>query len=131
MTEIYTKNELNAKAEVALMGLVTPIRDKDNIIYMLDYISNVIEGSKIGTEIYNKATEFINLNETYIIGISCCRVYDDICINIIFKDKSTTAFKLDDPNGVLTYVYNFSADWCSELGYSFYERKGPSYHRIA
>ena len=42
MTEIYSKGELNAKAEVALMGRVTPIRDKDNVVYMIDYINKVI-----------------------------------------------------------------------------------------
>lgn len=131
MTELYTKDELNAKAEVALMGWVTPVRDKDNIIYMLDYISNVVNGNKSGQNIYNVATEFINLDKTYIIGISCSTVHGMPCINIVFKDVENTLFKLDDPDGVLTYVYNLSDTECSELGYCFYERKGYAYHRIA
>lgn len=131
MTEIYTKGELNAKAEVALMGWVTPVRDKDNIIYMLDYISNVVNGNKNGQNIYNVATEFINLDKTYIIGISCSTVYGMPCINIVFKDIENTSFKLNDPEGVLTYTYNLSATECSELGYCYYERKGTAYHRVA
>lgn len=131
MTEIYTKDALDGKAEVALMGWVTPVRDKDNIIYILDYISNVINGNKSGQNIYNVATEFINLDKTYIIGISCSTVYGMPCINIVFKDVENTSFKLNDPEGVLTYTYNLSDTECSELGYCYYERKGYAYHRIA
>ena len=70
MTEIYTKRELDAKAELALMGIVTPVRDKDNVIYILGYISKVLENEKSGEEIYKEAVQYINLKETYIIGIS-------------------------------------------------------------
>lgn len=131
MTEIYTEDELDGKAEIALMGWVTPVRDKDNIIYILDYISNVVKGVKTGETIYNVATEFINLDKTYIIGISCSTVHGMPCINIVFKDVENTSFKLNDPEGVLTYTYNLSDTECSELGYCYYERKGYAYHRIA
>ena len=126
----YSKGELNAKSEVAMMGLVTSVTEKDDVIYMLNYISKVIDGEAQGIEIYKKATEFINKDETFIVGISCCRIYEDVCICIIFKDKLNDTFKIDDPDGTLVYTYNMSCPYCSELGYSFYGRKGTSYHRI-
>lgn len=135
-TEIYSKGELNAKAEVALMGLVTPVRDKDNIIYMLDYISKVIENNKpymTGEQIYEKAVEFVDLKETMIVGISVCRIMGMPCANIIFKDVKDTKFKLDDTDGVLTYVHNYDGPDMSELGYCYFEKnekKGNAYHRI-
>ncbi len=132
-TEIYSKGELNAKAEVALMGLVTPVRDKDNIIYMLDYISKVIENNEpymTGEQIYEKAVEFVDLKETMIIGLSVCRIMGMPCVNVIFKDIEDTKFKLDNSEGVLTYVHNYDGPDMSELGYCFFEKKGNAYHRI-
>lgn len=135
-TEIYSKGELNAKAEVALMGLVTPVRDKDNIIYMLDYISKVIENNEpymTGEQIYEKAVEFVDLKETMIVGLSVCRVMGMPCVNIIFKDIKDTNFKLDGVDGVLTYVHNSDGPDMSELGYCFFKKsrkQGNAYHRI-
>lgn len=132
-TEIYSKGELNAKAEVALMGLVTPVRDKDNIIYMLDYISKVIENNEpymTGEQIYDKAVEFVDLKETMIVGLSVCRIMGMPCVNVIFKDIKDTKFKLDDSDGVLTYVHNYDGPDMSELGYCYFEKKGNAYHRI-
>lgn len=133
-TEIYTKGELSAKAEVAMMGLVTPIRDKDNIIYMLDYIAKVLDPDQYmtGEQIYEKAVEFINPEETMIVGLSCCRLMGMPCVNVIFKDIKDTKYKLDDEDGVLTYVHNFEGPDLSELGYCFFEKTPQgAYHRIA
>lgn len=126
----YSKGELNAKSEIAMMGLVTSVTEEDDVIYMLDYISKVIDGEAQGIEIYEKATEFINKDETFIVGINCCRIYEDACICIIFKDKLNDTFKIDDTDGTLIYTYNMSCPYYSELGYGFYKRKGTSYHRI-
>lgn len=135
MTEIYTKRELGAKAELALMGIVTPVRDKDNVIYMIDYINRVLGITDVsGEEIYAQATEFIKPKMTGIVGISACTMLGGECrvVNIVFKDHKDTKFKLDDQDGVLTYVYNYDWPDCSELGYCFFEKKsGNMYHRIA
>lgn len=134
MTEIYSKGELNAKAELALMGTVTPIRDKDNVIHMLDYISKVLNCTELtGEEIYNRATQYTNFKETVICGLSCSTVMGMPCVNVIFKDIKDTSFKLDSEDGVLCYVHNYHGAYdLSELGYCFFERKGNTsqYHRI-
>lgn len=132
-TEVYSKGELKAKAELALMGLVTPIRDKDNVVFLLDYISKVIDCTELtGEEIYQNATRYIDLSETVVCGISTSRVMEMPCVNIIFKDIKDTHFKLDSDEGVLCYVHNFHGPHdLSELGYCFFERKGGNqYHRI-
>lgn len=133
-TEIYSKGELNAKAELALMGIVTPICDKDNIVYMLDYIAKTIEGDDkymTGEEIYNEAVRYVDLKETMIVGLSCCTLMGMPCVNVIFKDIKDTKFKLDDEDGVLTHVHNFDGPDLSELGYCFFKKKGNTYHRYA
>lgn len=134
MTEIYTKGELKAKAECALMGLVTPVRDKDNVIFMIDYIAKVLDCTEMAAEeIYERATQFIDSKETQICGLSTSRVMGMPCVNIIFKDIKDTSFKLDSQDGVLCYVHNFHGAYdLSELGYCFFERRGNTnqYHRI-
>lgn len=42
-TELFSKGELNAKAEIALMGRAVNITDKDNLAYVIDYICKVVK----------------------------------------------------------------------------------------
>lgn len=134
-TEIYTKDELEAKAELALMGYVTPVRDKDNIICILDYIAKIVglkfEVSMTGEEIYKQATQYSE-EKTYVCGISCTTLLGMPCVNLIMKDEGDTHFRLDSREGVLTYVFNFCGpDDLSELGYCFFKKFGPVFKRIA
>lgn len=132
-TEIYTKGELRAKAEVALMGVVTPVRDKDNIIFMLNYIAKVIgHEEQTGEEVYNEAMRYINPKKDMIVGLSCSTLLGSMkCVNIIFKGVKSKTFKLDYANGVLTHVHNYDWPDGSELGYSYFEKKANNmYHRI-
>ena len=46
-TEVLSKGELNAKAELALMGRVVQVIDRENMEYVLDYISKVLNLSLI------------------------------------------------------------------------------------
>lgn len=132
MRENANKAELNGKAELAMLGAAIPVTQKENVIYILDYIAKALGYEETtGAEIYAKATEFIDSKRTEIIGLSCSTIMGtDKVVNIIFKDNDNKPFQLDDPDGVLCYVYNFSCEWCSELGYCFFEKRGRSYYRI-
>ena len=132
MKNEFKNGRLNAKAECAMMGQVTLALGKDNFEYMLGYIAKTLGYEETtGAEIYAKATEFINPKETEAIGLSCSTIMGtDRVVNIIFRDIDKP-FILDDPDGVLCYVYNYTDPWCSELGYCFFERQGlAGYHRI-
>ena len=131
--ENFAKIELGALAEIAMTGVAIPMTERDNLEYMLGYIAKALGHEETtGAEIYAKATEFIDPEETEAAGLSCSTIMGtDLVVNVIFRDKGVP-LKLDDPDGVLCYVYNFSCEWCSELGYCFFERKENSrdYHRI-
>lgn len=132
MTEILSKGDLKAKAEVALMGRVVQVLDRENMEYVIDYIADVLKcPTHLGEDIYKKATRYTDLKKTVPVGISCSTLFrgEMRVINIVFKDKGKS-LKLDDPDGVLCYVYNFDAPDLSELGYCFFERNGNAYHRI-
>lgn len=132
MKELLSKGELNAKSELALMGLVVQILDRENMEYVLDYIAKTINCTEMtGKEIYDEATKYTDPKETEPVGLSTSTLFggEMRVVNIVFKDRGKS-LKLDDPDGVLCHVHNFDAPDCSELGYCFFERKGSSYHRI-
>lgn len=131
MTEILSKGDLNAKAELALMGRVVQVLDRENMEYVIDYIADTLKfHTQLGEDIYNKATRYTDPKKTVPVGISCSTLLGEFRVmNIVFKDKGKS-FKLDDPDGVLCYVHNFDALDLSELGYCFFERNGNTYHRI-
>lgn len=133
MRELLSKGDLNAKAELALMGRVVQILDRENMEYVLDYIAKTINCTEMtGKEIYDEATKYTDPKETEPVGLSTSTLFggEMRVVNIVFKDRGKS-LKLDDPDGVLCHVHNFDAPDCSELGYCFFERKGNSYHRIS
>lgn len=133
MRELLSKGELNAKAELALMGRVVQILDRENMEYVLDYIAKVLNCTEMtGKEIYDEATKYTDPKETEPVGLSTSTLFggEMRVVNIVFKDRGKS-LKLDDLDGVFCHVHNFDAPDCSELGYCFFERNGNSYHRIA
>ena len=132
MRELLSKGDLNAKSELALMGRVVQILDRENMKYVLDYIAKVLNCTEMtGKEIYDEATKYTDPKETEPVGLSTSTLFggEMRVVNIVFKDRGKS-LKLDDPDGVLCHVHNFDAPDCSELGYCFFERRGSSYHRI-
>lgn len=123
-------NTIAAKTEIALMGRVVTMTEK-NMADVLDYIGSAVSHREIkGEEILRDAFEFIDREKTEIYGISCSTVQGDPCVNIIFRDKDED-FDLASDEGVLCYVHNFRTPIYSELGYSFFKKCGNTYHRVA
>lgn len=122
--------ELCAKAEIALMGMVVMLNESD-VPDVLDYIGSVLGYTDLsGKEIVASATKYLDRNKTQICGISCTTIYGEPCVNIILKDCGKN-FYITEDRGILCYVHNFVAPYCSELGYCYFKKKGSSYHRTA
>lgn len=129
---MYTKNELRTLAEIALMGLVVKVNTEDDVTFIFDIIRGAVgtEGMT-AEEMYKDAVKYINFDETEIYGLSASTVCGMPCINVLFRDKDCENFAVDGTDGVFCYVLNLADSDCSEYGYSFFEKKGSSYHRIA
>lgn len=138
MTEVLSKGELNARAEMLLMGHVIQVTDEVNQKYIVDYVSRVL--ANVGNsepvksdEIWEEAFEFIsNKEKTKVIGISLNTIMNEmVVLTLIFKDTGEI-FDIEDPNGVLCYCYNYTYPDCSELGYCFFEQDKSTHklHRI-
>lgn len=131
-TELFSKGELNAKAEIALMGRAVNITDKDNLAYVIDYICKVVKCTETsGAEILKLATQYSDEKVTRPIGLICNTIMGDMkCLTVILKDFDGSPFKLDSEDGVLCWVHNFTCPDCSELGYCFFEKTPSGFRRI-
>lgn len=127
-----TQTALTLLAERALRGNVVELSEKDDVNFVADYIKRACflgDAFADGTA-FGDITKYTNLEETEIYGLSCSRVCGMPCINVLFRDKGKP-FSVDSEDGVFCYVLNLIDSDCSEYGYSFFEKKGGSYHRIA
>lgn len=130
-TEVYSKGELNARAEVALMGRAVMLQDRDNLIYAMEYICKVLQASITGEQILDMAEKYLDKEKTKPIGLVCNTIGGDMkCLTVILKDFDGSPFQIDDEEGVLCYVYNFTAPDFSELGYCFFEKTPSGVRRI-
>lgn len=128
-TEMYSKGELNARAELALMGRAVMLQDRDNLIYAIEYICKVLQASVTGEQILELAEKHLE-EKTKPIGLICNNLGDMKCLTVILKDFDGSHFQIDDEYGVLCYVYNFTAPDFSELGYCYFEKSPSGVRRI-
>ena len=134
--ECYSKGELNARAEMLLQGHVINHSDMDNIKYIIDYVSKVLNNSVKSEEIIENAFKYINKKDkTHIVGLSLNTIMSEIVVlTLILRDENEThedMFDIEDENGVFCYCYNYTYPDCSELGYSYFKRENGKLHRIA
>lgn len=131
-TEVYSKGELKAIAELALMGLTINLQDRDNLIYVIDYICKVLKHTdSTGEQILEKAEEYLDKEKTKPIGLVCNIIGGEMkCLTVVLKDFDGSNFQIDNEYGVLCYVYNFTAPDFSELGYCFFEKTPSGARRI-
>lgn len=131
-TEVYSKGELNARAELALMGRAINLNDRDNLIYVIDYICKVLKHTDSnGEQILDMAEKYLDKEKTKPIGLVCNTIGCDMkCLTVVLKDFDGSPFQIDDEYGVLCYVYNFTAPDFSELGYCFFKKTPSGVRRI-
>lgn len=95
-TELFSKGELNAKAEIALMGRAVNITDKDNLAYVIDYICKVVKCTETsGAEILKLATQYSDEKVTRPIGLICNTIMGDMkCLTVILKTLTVVLLSL-------------------------------------
>lgn len=131
-TELFSKGELNAKAEMALMGRAVNLQDRDNLIYVIDYICKVLKSTSVtGEQILELAEKHLE-EKTKPIGLVCNTIGGEMkCLTVILKDfDDGSHFQIDNEYGVLCYVYNFTAPDFSELGYCYFKKSPNGVRRI-
>lgn len=128
-----TKTELNARSEMALMGIVMEVPSNDTAADMMDYILEVLDASKpvghiVGSEIVRDAFQFMDSNPV-ITHIVVNQVDDMRLITLVIDTDNEKNTHLTDPDGVFCYVYNIDVPYFSELGYTWFKYDGNFYRR--
>ena len=131
-----TKEVKTAAAVIAmkaLRGYLTPIPEWVGPAAVLDMMPS-IGGIRLedapGTIVEN-ATRFAENFRVSHIVVNV--VMGDTHITLLLEDPKDpyTEERILDADGCFSYVYNATCTWCSELGYTFYERKKDrEIHRI-
>lgn len=124
--------EMQARLEMSLMfGSVVRISERD-VINVMNYLSSALGYTEIGSRANGaEIAKFLReRTEAKPVAVSCSTICGMPCATIILQDEGEE-LDIASAYGVFSYVYNFAAPECSEFGYSFFERMGNGYHRIA
>lgn len=121
------KSELKTRCEFALIGMTSPIKNEE-LKDVLQYIS-----SAVGSQ--DKVEDIIEImfkycNEGYEVKHFVCNTIGDMSVITITIAYDGEKYDLEDEDGVLCSVYNFTYPDCSELGYCFFENKNGYIKRI-
>lgn len=127
---VKERNQLNARAEAVLMGMPKKVANNDEAIEMIDYILKVMgDNLNTGSQVFNDATQYSKNAQAQHL---CCNTICGMRMLAITltTDDDEEPYNLTNENGVLAYVYNFDATYCSELGYVFFQKQNGRVHRI-
>ena len=125
------KNEMQARCELAMMGLVVACND-DEVQFMTDYICNTL-GTQLFPFIHGRIQPYSDNKVTHIV---CNKVYGMPCITYLLETPyAPKPFEEDYGSGypcAFCYVLNLvDPDFCSEFGDCFFEKRGNFYHRVS
>ena len=134
------KNELAARAEVAMMGFTVPVRSDEEVQFLTQYIIGAVKSDT--HPLYNidpmeRVRQYTKTNE--VTHITTKRVYGMQCIVYCIKNDDpeegiAPPFSTDYGTGypaAFTYVLNLdSDDMCSEFGDSFFVKHGDTYKNV-
>lgn len=122
------QGEVSLRGELALMGYVIEVTN-DFLPKVIDYIFSVLKNTHNlqieadGESVVKESNKYCKAKPRYLAvnGI------DDMIVLTIVKDKANI---LSD-EGVLSYVYNVTVPWFSELGYTFFRKNAKGkIHRV-
>ena len=128
----YEVYKWNAKAEMCAMGFTIPVNRVEETKHIIGHLVYLINGLKedeaLVNEIYEKAMKY-NSDNARISHIQVQRYSEIGTLLTLVRDKEMRY--ITQPDGVMSYVYNFNYPDCSELGYVYFQKVDGGVTRIA
>lgn len=121
------KSELKTRCEMALMGITVSIK-KDEVKDAIQYIASAVGTEVNADEVFE--TMFKYCSTGFTVKHMVCNTIENMytmSVTIAYKGEK---YVLDDEDGVLCSVYNFTFPDCSELGYCFFKKVNGYFRRI-
>lgn len=123
---IKMKNELKTRCEFALMGIAQPIKETE-VKDVISYIASAINDGVDVEEVFN--TMFKYCSEGYEVKHFTTNTIEDMFCLTVTLSYPDEIYDIEDGR-VLCSVYNFTAPYCSELGYCYFKRTPQGIKRI-
>lgn len=113
----------SAKAEMILMGMMQPVSNAEEAIYIIEYILKVLdnETTVTGLDVFNDAHKYCDDGIIQYIHVGTVCGMKMIALPMTTAED-TEPFDIVNPDGVFGYVYNVDDPQCSELGYTFFKK---------
>jgi len=116
------KTRLATKAELIMMGYGQRVNTQEETVFILDHIAKTLGFADSGKEIVKNALQYSDAR-TYVCAVIASRIGGDVMLTLALHAEPENPdefdpWRPDDEYGNLCYVYDASAPWCSELGYS-------------
>lgn len=127
------QSKWNADAEMSLMGFTIPVENEEHLKHLIGYVLKVITkdgGSAQVEEVFNSCHQY-NSDKVPVSHFTVNSTQFGVLMTFVRDCKDMTEDKLISPQGVLSYVYNMDAPYCSELGYTFFQKVNGKIKRVA
>lgn len=130
---------MSAKAEAMLMGFTIALDSIDEkinrteVVWYVSYILSVLnqntpaDNVEEAGRVYEGMTRY---GKNIAKHITVNTIDGMVMIALTLDDGEDEFPVLDTEYGVFSYVYNITVPDFSELGYTFYEKRANTYHRI-
>lgn len=131
------EGRLCAKAEMMMMGITQMVEDCEEAHKITAYIVRTIldlnneKAKDKAQEVMNNCFKYLS-DEADVRGMVVNTIMGSmVCITYIIDDgEEGVPNDLATPYGVFSHVENLTCPDCSELGYTFFEKKSDGYHRV-
>lgn len=119
--------ELATKCEMALMGITQPIT-KAELELAIPYIASAIGVECDTKEVMHQLFKYTESTPKHFVMNTI--MGEMMCLTVTLDDGETP-YCLDDEDGVISTVYNFTYPDCSEMGYTYFAKRDGVFKRIA
>lgn len=117
------KKYVLSKAELVMMGRVCVINNLEELEAVIDYILKTLDFTETGKGVIDMMKKHGSEKNEYK-HIACTKFDGMVLINIVAYNPENDGpeYDLTKSDGVFGYCYNANAPYCSEWGYSAFER---------
>lgn len=128
------RKETATKAEMIMMGSTQTVSSDEEVKDILTYIRNTLKSShKIDFDPEQVLKDSVKYCKGHTYKAINIITFDDmILISLVMTtdEDLDDEFDLLDTSGVLAYVYNTTYPDLSELGYVYFQKRGPIIKRV-
>lgn len=128
------QSQWNADAEMSMQGYTIPVQSKEHLTHLVKYTLNTLKGlydpdmdvEQRATEIVDNACNNYNSDKEEVRYFTVNNSNFGTLMTFV-RDKD----KLTSSKGVLAWVENLDAPYCSELGYVYFQEVRGKVRRVS